>query len=119
MTFKLTLIAVLFCTSLCFAQNSDSEKLDALVKWLDTQYKIHSDSTQIGSNSRKAIQLSKTTNNQESLATSYHYLAFYHREYSKLDSALFYLKKVKDIYTNLNDDFYMPLAKLFWLSLGF
>jgi hypothetical protein len=119
MTFKLTLIAVLFCTSLCFAQNSDSEKLDALVKWLDTHYKIHSDSTQIGSNSRKAIQLSKTTNNQESLATSYHYLAFYHREYSKLDSALFYLKKVKDIYTNLNDDFYMPLAKLFWLSLGF
>lgn len=104
MTYKLTLIAVLFCTSLCFAQNSDSEKLDALVKWLDTHYKIHSDSTQIGSNSRKAIQLSKATNNQKSLATSYHYLAFYHREYSKLDSAVYYFKKVKDIYTNLNDD---------------
>uniref|UniRef100_UPI00404B42AC tetratricopeptide repeat-containing sensor histidine kinase n=1 Tax=Gelidibacter sp. TaxID=2018083 RepID=UPI00404B42AC len=78
--------------------------MDSLVKWLDTHYKIHSDSTQIGRNSRKAIQLSKADNNQKTLATAYHYLAFYHREYSKLDSALFYFHKVKDIYTNLNDD---------------
>lgn len=104
MTYKLTLAIILFCTSFCFGQNSDSKELDSLVDWLDTHYKIHSDSTQIGSNSRKAIQLSKASNNQKSLATSYHYLAFYHREYSKLDSAVFYFNKVKDIYTNLKND---------------
>lgn len=104
MTYKLTLAVVLFCTSFCFAQNSDSKKLDSLVKWLDTYHKIPDDSTQIGSNSRKAIQLSKATNNQKTLATSYHYLALYHREYSKLDSAVFYLNKVKDIHSDLKDD---------------
>ena len=106
MTKKLTIILVLFCALPSYAQNSDSNlsSLDDLMLWLSTHSKSHKDSSALGTNSRKAINLSKQVNNQNTLAQSYGYLAMYHKEYSKLDSALYYLHKEKEIYINQNKD---------------
>ncbi len=101
----LTIIAVLICTEFSFGQNPDKKRLDSLIYWLETHIEIPADSILIKNNAFKAIELSKDTNNQNSLAHSYRYLSIYHREYSKLDSAFFYLEKVKDIYTKQQNDF--------------
>ncbi|MEH6536542.1 MAG: histidine kinase dimerization/phosphoacceptor domain -containing protein [Psychroserpens sp.] len=99
MTKTLTLLFVL-STILIFTQNSNPTKLEGLMDWLETNVNSSKDSTELGINSRQAILLSKESNNQNTLARSYRYLAIYHKEYSKLDSAVHYLNKVKDIYTN-------------------
>ncbi|WP_081988149.1 tetratricopeptide repeat-containing sensor histidine kinase [Psychroserpens jangbogonensis] len=103
---KLTIIFVLFCTLNTIAQQSDSNlsTLDKLVNWLAVHKNSTKDSTALGVNSRKAILLSKQSNNQTTLAQSYGYLALYHKEYSKLDSALYYFSKVKDIYVSQNNE---------------
>jgi len=97
---------VLLSTLLSFAQNPTANTLDSIVSWLEAHVKVPEDSLKIGINSRKAIQLSKATENRDALAKSYRFLSFYHKEYSKLDSMLFYLNKAKAIYTkekNKND----------------
>ncbi len=104
MTFKPTLIIVLFCAEISFAQEKDVAKLDSIVNWLENHETVSEDSTLLGENSRKGIQLSKKSNNQKALAKSYYFLAVYHREYSKLDSTLFYLNNVKELYDNEKND---------------
>ena len=111
MTYKITIYFVLFCASFGFAQNTDVAKLNTIINWLESHVNIPEDSTQIGVNAHKAIELSKKTNNQNILARSYRYLSLYHREYSKLDSALFYIEKVKDLYTSQKND--VALANTF------
>jgi len=113
MTKKLTILLVLFCALNTIAQNSnqDLSSLNNVMDWLDIHSDSTKDSTALGINSRKAILLSKQSNNQNTLAQSYRYLAIYHKEYSKLDSALFYFNKVKDIYTIQNDE--LNLANTF------
>nr|WP_321237140.1 histidine kinase dimerization/phosphoacceptor domain -containing protein [uncultured Psychroserpens sp.] len=98
----LTLLFVL-STLIIFNQNSDPTKLDSLMGWLETHVNSLKDSTELGVNSRKAVLLSKESNNQKTLALSYKYLAFYHKEYSKIDSAVYYYNKVKDIYAQQNN----------------
>ena len=105
MTKKLTILLVLFCTLIVSAQNSDSSAIDDVMTWLEAHVDSTIDSTELGINSRKAILLSKQSNNKHTLAQSYRYLAIYHKEYSKLDSALFYFNKAKDIYTTQNDEY--------------
>ncbi|WP_431136165.1 tetratricopeptide repeat-containing sensor histidine kinase [Psychroserpens mesophilus] len=106
MTKKLTLLLVLYGTLNALAQNPDSNpsSLDDIMSWLASHSSNVQDSTMLGINSRKAVVLSKQSNNQNTLAESYHYLAMYHKEYSKLDSAVYYLNNVKNIYTGLKDD---------------
>ena len=123
---KLTIIFVLFCTFNTIAQQSDSNlsTLDELVNWLAVHKNSTKDSTALGVNSRKAILLSKQSNNQNTLAQSYRYLAIYHKEYSKLDSALYYFSKVKDIYESQNNennlaDTYIDIKELHTLKADY
>ena len=106
MTKKLIILLVLFCTIDSLAQNSDTNpsSLDDIMDWLKIHVTSVKDSSSLGIKSREAIRLSKASNNQISLAKSYRYLAIYHKEYSKLDSALFYFDKVKEIYINQNQE---------------
>ncbi|WCO02736.1 tetratricopeptide repeat-containing sensor histidine kinase [Psychroserpens ponticola] len=120
MTKKLTLILLtLFCVINSHAQTSDANpsSINDIMDWLETHVDKPKDSTLIGLNSQKAIQLSKQVNNQISLAQSYRYLAIYHKEYSKLDSSLYYFNKAKDIYSNINED--LSLANIYMDIKGF
>ncbi len=101
---QLTIVFVLLCTSFFNAQNPDSAKLDSLLDWLDSHVKIPKDSTQIATKSYKAIVLSKKTDNKDALAKTYNFLITYHRDYSKIDSAFFYVDKLKDIYLEQKND---------------
>ena len=101
---RIFFLFIFFYSFIGFSQTSDVKKLDSLFLWLETHAKIPADSTQVGINSHKAIMLSKNLNNQNALAKSYMNAAFYHKEYSKLDSALVYTLKAKDIYEELEND---------------
>ncbi|WP_460218446.1 tetratricopeptide repeat-containing sensor histidine kinase [Psychroserpens sp. MEBiC05023] len=102
MTKTLTLLFVL-STILSFSQNSNPTNLDDLIGWLESHVDNTKDSIALGIKSRQAISLSKQSNNQNTLAKAYKFLATYHKEYSKLDSAVYYFNKAKDIYTALNN----------------
>ncbi|WP_456440667.1 tetratricopeptide repeat-containing sensor histidine kinase [Psychroserpens sp.] len=126
MTKKLILLLVLFCTTNIHAQTSDSNlsSIDDLMGWLKTHVKNTNDSIKLGYYSRKAVQLSKKLNNQNALAKSYSYLAIYHKEYSKLDSSLYFLNKAKDIYINQNKelnlaDTYMDIKALYTVKADY
>lgn len=113
MTKKLILLIVLCSTLNTLAQNSGSGNvsLDTIMNWLETYSNSLKDSTTLEINSRKAIQLSTQSNDKKRLAQSYSFLALYHKEYSNLDSALFYQNKAKDIYSKLNEQ--LELAKTY------
>ena len=112
MTYKLTLYLVLFCTTIGLAQQPDSVKLDSLLGWLDSHINIPQDSSAIALNSYKAVSLSKKTNDLNALAKSYDYLVTYHKDYSKLDSAFYYIKNIKNIYLKQKDDEKLAFAYL-------
>ncbi len=103
------LLFMFFYTHSGFSQDSNVKDLDSIFEWLDIHEKIPADSTQLGVNSHKAVLLSKKLNNQNALAKSYLHLAYYHKEYSKLDSSLVYTLQAKDIYSALKND--LDLAK--------
>lgn len=126
MTKKLTILLVLFCTLHSIAQNSEStpSSLEDIMVWLEMHSNNPKDSTALGRNSRKAIMLSKQSDNQNTLAKSYHYLAIYHKEYSKLDSALHYFTKVKDLYSIQNKelnlaDTYLDIKALYTVQADY
>ncbi|NRA91537.1 MAG: tetratricopeptide repeat protein [Psychroserpens sp.] len=93
----LTIIILLFCSTILCAQNSDSE-LQELLNWLRIHHTKTQDSSHIKEKSLKAIKLSKVENNSASLAESYNFLAYYHKEFASLDSALVYYRKAEKIY---------------------
>jgi two-component sensor histidine kinase/tetratricopeptide (TPR) repeat protein len=97
------ILIVLGSTSVSFAENTTPVSLDSLMVWLEGHVNSLKDSVALGLNAKKAIALSKQTNNQEILAQSYRYLAIYHKEFSKLDSAVYYSKQAKDLYSNQNN----------------
>lgn len=102
---KITLIFLFLFNFVCiFSQNKEDNKLDSLLLWLDTHSKIPADSTQLGTKAREAIKLSNQLQSRNKLAKSYLQLANYHKEYSKLDSALVYTLMAKDIYEVLEND---------------
>lgn len=103
------LLSMFFFTYSSFSQDSNVKDLNSIFLWLDTHAKMPADSTQLGVNSHKAVVLSKKLNNQNALAKSYLHLAYYHKEYSKLDSSLVYTLMAKDIYRALKND--LDLAK--------
>jgi len=98
------LFALLFYSFCVHSQNADEKKLDSILAWLETHAKIPADSTQIGINARVAIQYALKSNDQNNLAKSYLYLAYYHKEYSKLDSSLVYTLKALDIYRDIENE---------------
>ncbi|MEZ4793050.1 MAG: histidine kinase dimerization/phosphoacceptor domain -containing protein [Gelidibacter sp.] len=114
---QLTIVLVLLCTAVSLAQNSDSAKLDSLLNWLDEHITIPQDSTEIAASSYKAIRLSKKVDNQEALAEVYRYLVTYHKDYSKLDSAFYYVEKAKDIYLEQKKDDQLGFTYLKWEEL--
>jgi two-component sensor histidine kinase len=94
------------------------------MSWLNTHSVSVKDSTALEINSRSAIQFSKQLNNQNTLAKAYRYLALYHKEYSKLDSAVFYYKQAKDIYRTLNDvqslaDTYLEIKAIYTIKTDY
>lgn len=97
MKLLVTSIFVLFSTIL-FAQNSESKKLDSLLSWLNAHVKIPSDSTDITKTAHKAVALSKKVKDQNALAKSFDFLVTYHKDYSNLDSAFYYIEEVKAIH---------------------
>ncbi|RKE90860.1 tetratricopeptide repeat-containing sensor histidine kinase [Ichthyenterobacterium magnum] len=100
---QLTIIITLFCVPifLC-AQNLVSKEIHTHLNWLDNHIKNIKDSTLIYKTAHQTIRLSKTSNNQNALIKSYNHLATYHREYSKLDSAFYYINLVKNFYKKSN-----------------
>jgi two-component sensor histidine kinase len=104
MKHKFTIIVVLLCTTVSLGQNSDSKKLDSLLSWLDRHITTTKDSSTIAINSHKAALLSIKVNNQNALAKSYNFLVTYHKDYSKLDSAFYYVEKAKNIFLEQKDD---------------
>lgn len=100
---KLFKITTLFCVLIGHAQESPLNNLDDVMSWLELHVNRSEDSTQLGYNSRLAIKLSKQSNNENTLAHAYRYLATYHKEYSKLDSAQYYLDEAKELYIAKNN----------------
>lgn len=113
----LTIVLVLFCTTFFYAQNSDSIKLDSLLGWLDSHIKIPQDSTTIAKNSYDAIFLSKKIKDQDALAKAYDFLVTYHKDYSKLDSAFYYVEKAKDIHLEQKNEDQLAFTYLKWEEL--
>lgn len=115
---QLTIVLVLFCTSfISHAQNADTVELNSLLGWLDTHINISKDSTEIASNAYKAILLSKKTRNKEALAKTYSFLVQYHKDYSKLDSAIYYIEQAKDVYVEEKNDELLGFTYLKWKDL--
>ena len=77
MTKKLTFLLALFSAFITFAQHSNPTSLDDLMGWLEIHVNSSKDSTELAIHSRKAILLSEQSNNQNTLAESYRYLAIY------------------------------------------
>ncbi|OUR92238.1 histidine kinase [Flavobacteriales bacterium 34_180_T64] len=101
---KLTLMLALCCASLNVqAQNSTIVELDTLIIWLEQHIDNSKDSTLIYKTAHKALKLSRNKSRKKSLANSYRYLSIYHKEYAQIDSSLYYLNLVKDIY-EINTD---------------
>ncbi len=100
----LTLVIFSLGFSSGFTQTEESYPLDMLTEWLESHINSFKDSTALGINARKAINLSKETGDSTTLAKSYLYLAHYHKEYSKLDSSLIYTLKAKDLYSSLENE---------------
>jgi two-component sensor histidine kinase len=95
-----------------FAQNSNEAKLDSILYWLETHIKNPKDSTLLGINSLKAIQLAKKSGNKSTLAKSFSYITIYHKEFGQLDSALYYIEKEKDVYLQQKNDLELANAYL-------
>jgi two-component sensor histidine kinase len=117
MKHSLTTAFLLFFTTFIHAQNSDKVTLDSLLIWLDSHIKIPSDSTAIANNSYRAISLSKQIKNQDALAKTYGYLVTYHKDYSKLDSAFYYVEKLRDIHLEHKNDDQLAFTYLKWKDL--
>ncbi len=100
----LTILIVLLSATVAHGQNSNENQLTSLLDWLESHKSVPKDSSNVASTSHKAIGISKATNNVISLAKSYRYLAYYHKEYGLLDSSLHYYNLAKDIYTNGSND---------------
>ena len=109
---KLTIFIVLFGILISFAQNSNEAKLDSILYWLETHIKNPKDSTLLGINSLKAIQLAKKSGNKSTLAKSFNYITIYHKEFGQLDSALYYIEKEKDVYLQQKNDLELANAYL-------
>ncbi len=109
---KLTIFIVLFGILISFAQNSNEAKLDSILYWLETHIKNPKDSTLLGINSLKAIQLAKKSGNKSTLAKSFSYITIYHKEFGQLDSALYYIEKEKDVYLQQKNDLELANAYL-------
>jgi len=109
---KLTIFIVLFCTMISLAQNSNEAKLDSILYWLENHIKNPKDSTLLGINSLKAIQLAKKSENKNALAKSFNYITIYHKEFGQLDSAFYYIEKEKDIYLQQKNDLELANAYL-------
>jgi len=109
---KLTIFIVLFGILISFAQNSNEAKLDSILYWLETHIKNPKDSTLLGVNSLKAIQLAKKSGNKSTLAKSFSYITIYHKEFGQLDSALYYIEKEKDVYLQQKNDLELANAYL-------
>ncbi len=114
---SLTILFLLFCTLNFYAQNSDKAKLDSLLGWLDSHIKIPQDSTAIAIHSYQAIALSKKIKNQDALAKSYDFLVTYHKDYSKLDSAFYYVDNAKDILLKQKNENQLAFTYLTWKDL--
>lgn len=109
---KFLVLVVFFLVNISgFTQTEKSIKLDTLLGWLENHLNSYKDSTSLGVNSHKAINIAKKTGDSSSLAKSYLYLAYYHKEYSKLDSSLIYTIKAKDLYSTLKNK--LELAKTY------
>lgn len=115
---QLTIVFVLLCTIFCHAQDSDSKKLDSLIAWLSGHISSSQDSTEIGINAHKLISLAEKTNNSNALAKAYGFLVSYHKDYSKLDSAFYYVEKAKDIYFEQKNDDQLAFTYLKWQELS-
>jgi len=98
MTKTLTILFVLLSTSLLYAQNSNAIQLEHHLDWLEIHINNPKDSSYLFTKAHEAIVLSKALNNKTNLASSYRYLANYHKEYKSLDSSLYYYELAKDIY---------------------
>ena len=109
---QLTIAFAFFCLGLSFAQQSESKQLDSLINWASNHISIPKDSIEIGKNLHKAVQLSKDTNNGNSLADAYDFLVTYHKDYGKIDSSFIYLEKVKSIYSKAGNDVELGFALL-------
>ena len=112
MKLKLTIFIILFGILISFAQNSNEAKLDSILYWLETHIKNPKDSTLLGINSLKAIQLAKKSGNKSTLAKSFSYITIYHKEFGQLDSALYYIEKEKDVYLQQKNDLELANAYL-------
>lgn len=113
----LTTVFLLFFSTFFHAQNSDTVKLDSLLIWLESHVKIPKDSTTIANNSYRAISLSRKINNLDALAKTYGYLITYHKDYSKIDSAFYYVEKLKDLYLERKNHDQLAYAYLKWKDL--
>ncbi len=100
----LSLVIFILGISTGITQSQKPDELTTLLNWLENHINSHKDSTALGVHALKAIKIAKTSNDSTSLASSYLYLAHYHREYSKLDSSLIYTLKAKDIYGALKNE---------------
>ena len=112
MKLKLTIFIILFGILISFAQNSNEAKLDSILYWLEDHIKNPKDSTLLGLNSLKAIQLAKKSGNKSTLAKSFNYITIYHKEFGQLDSALYYIEKEKDVYLQQKNDLELANAYL-------
>lgn len=99
----LTLVIFSLGISSGFTQTEESRQLGTLIEWLESNLSSYKDSTALGVNARKAINIAKEAGDFTKLAKSYLYLAYYHKEYSKLDSSLIYTLKAKDLYSSLEN----------------
>ena len=114
---QLTIVFVLLCTTFFYAQNTNSVKLDSILGWLDSHIQNPKDSTEIAKNSYNIISHSNKTKNQEARAKAFTFLITYHKDYSKLDSAFYYVEKLKDIYLEQKNDIQLAFTYLKWQEL--
>jgi two-component sensor histidine kinase len=118
------ILFVLSSTTKCLAENSNQTTIDSLMVWLEEHVDIPKDSLSIRTKAREAILLSKQFKNINTLAQSYRYLAMYHKEYSKLDSAMHYFNKAKDLYSKQHNELnlavtYIDLKTLYTIKADY
>jgi two-component sensor histidine kinase len=112
-----SLFVLFFCTTCFYAQTPDSVKLDSLLGWLDTHIKIPQDSTAIAANSYEVVFLSKKIKNRDALTKAYDFLVTFHKDYSKMDSAIYYIEKVKHIYLQQKNELALAYTYLRYKDL--
>jgi two-component sensor histidine kinase len=112
-----SVFVLIFCTTCFYAQTPDSVKLDSLLGWLDTHIKIPQDSTAIAANSYEVVFLSKKIKNRDALTKAYDFLVTFHKDYSKMDSAIYYIEKVKHIYLQQKNELALAYTYLRYKDL--